>query len=52
MTCEEACDACDMVTAQVVVPMHYGDIVGTDADAERFRASCSIPVTILPLERG
>jgi len=51
MTCDEACDACDMVTAQVAVPMHYGDIVGDAAAAERFRDKCSIPVTILPLER-
>ena len=52
MTCEEACGACDLITAQVAVPMHYGDIVGADADAERFRANCSIPVSILPLERS
>ena len=51
MTCEEACGACDMVTAQVAVPMHYADIVGDESDAERFRAGCSVPVTILPLER-
>jgi L-ascorbate metabolism protein UlaG (beta-lactamase superfamily) len=52
MTCDEACHACDMVAAQHVVPMHYGDIVGSDDDAERFRAGCRVPVTILPLERG
>ena len=46
MTCEEACAACDLITAQVVVPMHYGDIVGTEADAERFRDNCSIPVSV------
>jgi L-ascorbate metabolism protein UlaG (beta-lactamase superfamily) len=52
MTCDEACGACDLITAQVAVPMHYGDIVGGDADAERFRDNCGIPVSILPLERG
>ncbi|NLE22099.1 MAG: MBL fold metallo-hydrolase [Actinobacteria bacterium] len=52
MTCEEACHACDLVTAKHAVPMHYGDIVGDDDDAERFRDSCRIPVTVLPLERG
>jgi L-ascorbate metabolism protein UlaG (beta-lactamase superfamily) len=52
MTSEEACRACDMVVARCAVPMHYGDIVGGADDAERFREDCSIPVTILPLERG
>ncbi|HMK92007.1 MAG TPA: MBL fold metallo-hydrolase [Thermoleophilia bacterium] len=51
MTCEEACGACDLITAQAAVPMHYADIVGDAGDAERFRAGCSIPVTILPLEK-
>jgi L-ascorbate metabolism protein UlaG (beta-lactamase superfamily) len=51
MTCEEACSACDLISAQAAVPMHYADIVGDDDDAERFRAGCRIPVTILPLER-
>ena len=51
MTCDEACRACDMIDAQAAVPMHYADIVGSDDDAVRFRENCSIPVTILPLER-
>lgn len=51
MTCDEACAACDLIDAQVAVPMHYADIVGGDDDAVRFRENCSIPVTILPLER-
>ncbi len=51
MTCAEACGACDMIDAQAAVPMHYADIVGSDDDAKRFREDCSIPVTILPLER-
>lgn len=51
MTCDEACRACEMIDAQAAVPMHYADIVGSDDDAERFRQNCSIPVTILPLER-
>jgi L-ascorbate metabolism protein UlaG (beta-lactamase superfamily) len=51
MTCKEACRACDLITAEAAVPMHYADIVGDEADAERFKADCRIPVTILPLER-
>lgn len=52
MTHDEACGACDMVTAAVAVPMHYGDIVGDAGDAEAFRAGCSLPVTLLSLEGG
>ena len=31
--------------------MHYGDIVGSEADAERFQERCGKRVVILPLER-
>ena len=49
MTAEEAAAACGTLNAAVVVPMHYADIVGTRADAERFRQLCGIPVIILPM---
>jgi L-ascorbate metabolism protein UlaG (beta-lactamase superfamily) len=52
MTAEEAAAACDVLDAAVAVPMHFADIVGTQADAERFKELCGIPVTILPLERA
>jgi L-ascorbate metabolism protein UlaG (beta-lactamase superfamily) len=52
MTPEEAAGACRMISANAVAPMHFGDIVGTAADAARFKALCGIPVTVLPLERG
>jgi L-ascorbate metabolism protein UlaG (beta-lactamase superfamily) len=51
MTWEEAAAACDLLAAAVAVPMHYGDVIGDIHDAERFRDRCSLPVTILPLER-
>jgi L-ascorbate metabolism protein UlaG (beta-lactamase superfamily) len=51
MTAEEAAEACDALGASAAVPMHFADIVGTRADAERFRELCRIPVTILPSER-
>jgi L-ascorbate metabolism protein UlaG (beta-lactamase superfamily) len=51
MTWEEAAGACELIDAQVAVPMHYGDIVGGLGDAERFRDRCRVPVTILPQER-
>lgn len=52
MTADEAVRACDTLDAGTIVPMHYADIVGTKADAERFKERCGKPVVILPLERG
>jgi L-ascorbate metabolism protein UlaG (beta-lactamase superfamily) len=37
MTAQEAAEAAKAMKAKVVVPMHYAKIVGTRADAERFR---------------
>ena len=50
MTADEALEAVGMIEAAVVVPMHYGDIVGSAADAARLKAASPIPVEILPLE--
>lgn len=52
MTAEEAAEACRMISAAAAVPMHYGDIVGTAADAARFEGLCGVPVTVLPFEQG
>lgn len=51
MTAGEALEAVGMIEAAVVVPMHYGDIVGSDADAARLKESSPIPVEILPRSR-
>jgi L-ascorbate metabolism protein UlaG (beta-lactamase superfamily) len=51
MTAEEAAEACTMLTAAVVVPMHFGDIVGSAEDARRLERLCPIPVTILDREK-
>lgn len=48
MTAEEAAEACRTLGATVVVPMHYGTIVGSIDDAQRFAALCPLPVEILP----
>ena len=37
MTAEEAAEAAKAMKAEVVVPMHVGSIVGSSADAERFK---------------
>jgi len=38
MTAEEAAEACNAIKPRIVVPMHYGAIVGSEADAERFKS--------------
>ena len=40
MTAEEAAEAAKSIQPKVAVPMHYGSIVGTAADAQRFRDLC------------
>lgn len=50
MTAEEAAGACDLFHATEAVPMHYGEVVGSVADARRFASLCRIPVTIMEAE--
>lgn len=48
MTAEEAADAAKSMKLKVAVPMHYGTIVGSAADAERFKElvgkSCDVQI--------
>lgn len=37
MTAEEAIEAANTFTPQIVIPMHFGDIVGGTSDAEKFK---------------
>jgi L-ascorbate metabolism protein UlaG (beta-lactamase superfamily) len=48
MTADEAIQACEKIHAKTVVPMHYGTIVGSIADAQQLADQCALPVTILP----
>ena len=53
MTADEAAKAAMAIKPGIAVPMHYGDkdVVGTDADAKRFKKLCEnagIEVAILP----
>ena len=50
-TSVEAVEACTRLRAKVVVPMHFGDIVGSEKDARAFEELCGLPVTILEPER-
>jgi L-ascorbate metabolism protein UlaG (beta-lactamase superfamily) len=50
MTAAEAAKACDAIRPKLAIPMHYGAIVGSAADAEAFRKSVTCRVEILKLE--
>ncbi len=50
MTSEEAAEATKMIKPKLAIPMHYGAIVGSESDAERFKQLASCPVQILKPE--
>lgn len=47
MTADEAAKAADAIKPQVAIPMHYGEIVGSEKDAQRFKELTSVQVVIL-----
>ena len=47
MTAEEAANAANMIKPKVAIPMHYGSIVGTALDAEKFQELCLCKVVIM-----
>jgi L-ascorbate metabolism protein UlaG (beta-lactamase superfamily) len=47
MTADEAVKACEAIQPKVAIPMHYGAIVGSDADAETFRKGVKCRVEVL-----
>lgn len=50
MTAEEAAQAARTIGPKLAVPMHYGDVVGSRVDAERFKELCDVDVDILDKE--
>jgi L-ascorbate metabolism protein UlaG (beta-lactamase superfamily) len=50
MTPEEAAQAAKMVEPKLAIPMHYGVIVGTELDAQKFKQLTAIEVQILKPE--
>ena len=47
MTAQEAADAANAFAPKLVIPIHYGDIVGSEADAQAFASACNCPVKAL-----
>lgn len=47
MTAEEAAEAAEIIKPKLAIPMHYGAIVGSDADAQRFEELAKVPVEVL-----
>ena len=50
MTPEEAAQAVKMVEPKLAIPMHYGVIVGTEQDAQKFKQLATVEVQILKPE--
>ncbi len=50
MTADEAVEAARMIKPALAIPMHYGSIVGSEADAQRFKSTAPCPVEILQPE--
>ena len=46
MTAEEAANAANIINPKVAIPMHFGDIIGTREDAEKFKSLCKCKVEI------
>ncbi|MCD6508399.1 MBL fold metallo-hydrolase [Candidatus Poribacteria bacterium] len=52
MTAEEAAQAAEVIKPKVAIPMHYGAIVGTSRDAERFKQLAPDDVEVVILKKS
>ncbi len=50
MTADEAAEVANRIQPQVAIPMHWGAIVGSAEDAQRFSDLCEVEVAILTQE--
>jgi len=50
MTADEAAEAANRIKPKLAIPMHWGAIVGSAEDAQRFRDLCEVEVVILSQE--
>lgn len=51
MTAAQAVEAVDMIAPDIAIPIHYGEIVGSEADARQLQDQASCEVRILRKER-
>ncbi len=49
MTAEQAAEAVNRIGPSLAIPIHFGDVVGSRSDAEKFKELCRVPVEILPV---
>jgi L-ascorbate metabolism protein UlaG (beta-lactamase superfamily) len=47
MDADEAARAAEVIKPRVAIPMHWGKIVGSEKDAQAFKAACKVPAVIL-----
>lgn len=52
MTAEEAVQAALTISPEIAIPMHYGSIVGSEKDAERFRRLLEGKIDVLVLKQN
>lgn len=52
MTADEAVEAALAIDPQIVIPMHYGSIVGGDQDAVKFRDALGEKFEVIVLEKS
>ena len=54
MTADQAAEAAMMIKPRIVIPMHFGAIVGSEEDAQKLQAALKgkIEVRILPQQNG
>ena len=51
MDAEEAAEATSIIKPKIAIPMHWGSVVGSRRDAERFKELCKVEVRILAEEK-
>lgn len=42
----DAAEACETIKPQAVIPMHWGDIVGSQREVEKFKQAVTVPVVV------